>query len=91
MPILKTSEKLGEILVKSQLVSAEQLGRALEVQRGTNRRIGEVLVELGLITELDIAQALSRQRGGGGERRSLPRTPPPASIWCCRSRATWTR
>ncbi len=63
MSILKTTEKLGEILIKSHLVSPEQLSRALEVQRGTNKRVGEVLIELGLITELDIAQALSRQLG----------------------------
>jgi len=63
MPMLKTAEKLGEILVKSGLISKDQLGKALEVQRGTTRRIGEVLVELGLITEHEIATALSRQLG----------------------------
>ncbi len=63
MPILKTAERIGEILVKSGLISAEQLGRALEVQRGTTKRIGEVLVELGLASEAEIAQALSRQLG----------------------------
>ena len=61
--MLKTTEKLGEILLKIRLVSEEQLAKALDVQRGTTRRIGEVLVELGLTTELDIASALSEQLG----------------------------
>jgi len=61
--MLKTAEKLGELLIQHGLLSEEQLAKALEVQRGTTKRIGEVLVELGLTTELDIASALSRQLG----------------------------
>ena len=63
MPMLKTTEKFGEILIKSGVVAPEQLAKALEVQRGTTKRIGEVLVELRLTTEMDIASALSRQLG----------------------------
>ena len=63
MSMLKTSEKLGEILVKGRSLTKDQLTKALEVQRGTNKRIGEVLVELGLVTELDIASTLSKQLG----------------------------
>lgn len=63
MAFLKTGDKLGTILIRAGLVTEEQLGKALEVQRGTTKRIGEVLVELGLTTELDIASALSRQLG----------------------------
>ncbi len=63
MPILKTTEKIGEILIKSGLLTEEQLGKALELQRGTTKRIGEVLVELNLVTELDMATALSKQLG----------------------------
>ncbi len=63
MALLKTQEKLGEILVRSGLVAPEQLAKALEVQRGTTKLIGEVLVELGLVTEVDIAMALSKQLG----------------------------
>ncbi len=61
--MLKTTEKLGEILIRSGLVTGEQLAKALEVQRGTTKRIGEILVELGLTTEVDITAALSRQLG----------------------------
>ena len=63
MSMLKTKDKIGELLVKTGLISHEQMAKALEVQRGTSKRIGEVLVELGLVTELDIASALSGQLG----------------------------
>ncbi len=61
--MLKTTEKVGELLIKSGLLSSEQLAKALEVQRGTTKRLGEVLVELALVSELDIATALSKQLG----------------------------
>ena len=61
--MLKTTEKLGEILVKTGVVSEAQMAKALEVQRGSSKRIGEVLVELGLATEVQIATAISKQLG----------------------------
>ena len=61
--MLKTNERVGEILMKGGLLTQEQLLKALEVQRGTTKRLGEVLVELGLITEPDLAYALSQQLG----------------------------
>jgi len=63
MAMLKISEKVGEILIGAGLLTKEQLGKALQVQRGTTKRLGEVLVELGLVSELDIASALSKQLG----------------------------
>ncbi|MBI3997164.1 MAG: Flp pilus assembly complex ATPase component TadA [Candidatus Omnitrophica bacterium] len=63
MSMLKTAEKIGELLLRNGTVTQEQLAKALEVQRGTTKRIGEVLIELGLTTEHDIASALSRQLG----------------------------
>jgi type IV pilus assembly protein PilB len=63
MSILKQGDKIGQILIKSGLITQEQLVKALEVQRGTTKRIGEVLVEIGLLTERDIASVLSKQLG----------------------------
>ena len=63
MPILKQGDKLGQILVKSGLLTQDQIAKALEVQKGTTKRIGEILVDIGLVTELDIASALSKQLG----------------------------
>lgn len=63
MSVLKTTQKIGDLLIKAGVLSKEQLDKALEVQRGTTKRIGEILVELGLATELEIASALSKQLG----------------------------
>ena len=59
--MIRTTEKLGEILKRGGLISDEQLAKALEVQRGTTKHLGDVLVELSLVTEQDIASALSKQ------------------------------
>ncbi|OGX17371.1 MAG: hypothetical protein A2105_04755 [Omnitrophica WOR_2 bacterium GWF2_63_9] len=63
MAMVKLGDKLGNILVKSGLITQEQLGKALALQQGTTKRIGELLIELGLVTELDITIALSKQLG----------------------------
>ena len=63
MAILKTTEKLGEILIRSGLITREQFAKALEVQRGTKKQVGEILVELRLVTDLDLAMAFSKQLG----------------------------
>lgn len=46
----KAKERLGGLLVRAGLLSAEQLGQALETQQRTLRRLGDVLVELGMVT-----------------------------------------
>ncbi len=61
--MLKTTEKLGEMLIRGGLISKDQLAKALEVQRGTTKRIGAILVELGVTTDREIASALSKQLG----------------------------
>jgi hypothetical protein len=57
---------LGALLVyKYQVISEEQLERALEQQRreGRNkRRIGEILLDMGLISGADLQAALDYQR-----------------------------
>ncbi|MGE0267222.1 MAG: GspE/PulE family protein [Candidatus Omnitrophota bacterium] len=55
--------KLGEILVEQGFITAEQLKKAIEVQKQEKGRIGEVLVKLGIITEEDMTNALGSQLG----------------------------
>ncbi len=55
--------KLGEMLLKAGLVSAEQLEEALGAQRKTGEKLGYVLVHLGYVREDDITQLLSEQYG----------------------------
>jgi type IV pilus assembly protein PilB len=57
------SSRLGEILVKDSLISADQLKQALEYQRKNGGRLGTCLVKLGLVSDDDITAVLSRQYG----------------------------
>ena len=53
--------RLGELLVRQQLLSAEQLGAALERQRASGLKLGRTLVDLGFVSEEQICGALARQ------------------------------
>ncbi len=55
--------RLGELLVKSGLITSEQLAQALEHQKKTGGRLGSCLVSLGFTTDEDITTFLSRQYG----------------------------
>src|SRR5216684_3807153 len=57
------SSRLGEILVKDSLISADQLKQALEYQKKNGGRLGTCLVKLGLVSDEDITAVLSRQYG----------------------------
>jgi type IV pilus assembly protein PilB len=61
-PAIKT-RKLGEILLNHNLITKEQLAKAIEEQKKTGKRMAEVLTELGLVSEEDLARALSAQLG----------------------------
>jgi type IV pilus assembly protein PilB len=53
--------RLGELLVRAGLVTAEQLEEALAEQRRNGRRLGSLLVESGLVSETQVTQILSQQ------------------------------
>lgn len=55
--------RLGELLVKSKLISEDQLQEALKMQNERGGKLGEALVGLGLITDQDITEVLSQQFG----------------------------
>lgn len=59
----RIGKKLGEILIRSDLITEEQLQRALDFQRGEGGLLGEILVKLGYVNEYDIVQALTVQYG----------------------------
>jgi type IV pilus assembly protein PilB len=70
--------RIGEVLVNSGVISAEQLDQALAEQgavpAGTpRRRVGSVIVDMGFATEAQVAQALARALGF--ELVDLSRTP----------------
>jgi type IV pilus assembly protein PilB len=55
--------KLGELLVKAQIVTPQQLDKALAEQRASGGKLGEVLQRLAFVTEDDIIECLSHQYG----------------------------
>jgi type IV pilus assembly protein PilB len=57
------SGRLGELLVRENLISLQQLQKAQEEQKKTGGRIGSLLVRQGAIAEHDLTNFLSKQYG----------------------------
>lgn len=59
------SQRLGDLLVKEKVITAEQLDRALKAQKeaGGRSRLGSTLVQLGYVTDEEVTNFLSRQYG----------------------------
>ena len=51
------------MLVDIQLITEEQLGEALKLQKGSGKRLGTVLIDNGFITEAQLIDALCIQLG----------------------------
>lgn len=61
--LISKKQLLGQILIKRNLISQDQLKEALETQKREGGFLGEVLVRMGYITERDIVVALIVQCG----------------------------
>ncbi len=57
------SAKLGEILVRENLITSQQLRETLEYQREHGGRLGSNLVKLGFVSDDVVTAVLSRQYG----------------------------
>jgi len=57
------SARLGEILVKENLINQDQLKKALDFQKQNGGRLGAVLVKMGIVTDDEVTAVLSRQYG----------------------------
>ena len=53
--------RLGEILISRGLISADDVERALELQRDRGDKIGKILVDLGYVAMRDVMAALADQ------------------------------
>jgi type IV pilus assembly protein PilB len=63
IPEVYMSEKLGELLVKSNFITSQQLGKALEDQKASGGKLGDSLIRLGLVKEGELVGFLSKQYG----------------------------
>ncbi len=57
------AERLGELLVRKNLITPEQLQGALREQKASGSRLGTTLTKLGLVDEGDLTRVLSEQYG----------------------------
>src|SRR6201985_3365831 len=57
------SQRLGDLLVREKVITAEQLERALKEQGTNGTRLGAALVKLGFLSDDDVTNFLSRQYG----------------------------
>ena len=65
MSPLRKKEKIGELLLRTGLISSEQLQQALSFQlnQGKNKALGQILLELGYINNDNIILVLAIQSG----------------------------
>ena len=59
----RPSSRLGELLVKENVITPIQLKNALDAQRGSGARLGHELARLGYIEESELTSFLSKQYG----------------------------
>jgi len=53
--------KIGEILLRKQLISQAQLDQAIEIQASCRQKLGELLIFQGWIQQDDLEVALREQ------------------------------
>jgi len=59
--ISPAEKRVGELLLQEELISADQLEKALEEQSRNGTRIGYCVVSMGFVSESDLTRVLSRQ------------------------------
>ena len=57
------SDRIGELLVRENLISTEQLRQAQTDQRSTGKRLAYSLTKLGILQETELTDFLSKQYG----------------------------
>lgn len=57
----KARDRLGSMMLRAELLSRDQLDRALEEQRRTLRRLGDILVDLGYVTREQLREMTALQ------------------------------
>ncbi len=59
--MVKSKLRLGDILVNHNIITEEQLQKALELQKGTGQKLGSVLIMQGWLTEEQLFVVLEEQ------------------------------
>jgi type IV pilus assembly protein PilB len=61
VPTPTSTERIGEILFREGVITAEQLTKALQEQKQNGTRIGYNLVKLGFVQEIELTKMLAKQ------------------------------
>ena len=61
VPNTLSPDRIGDLLFREGLITADQLSRALQEQKQTGMRIGYSLVKLGFVHEIELTKILARQ------------------------------
>ncbi len=62
-PRRRKAQKLGEYFRSEEMITEEELAKALRLKNNDNSMIGMAMVRLGLVSERDIAEALATMAG----------------------------
>jgi hypothetical protein len=57
----KARERLGNMLVRADIITDDELAHALDVQQKSLRRLGDILVELGFVSKQDLREMTALQ------------------------------
>ncbi|MHC4832176.1 MAG: GspE/PulE/PilB domain-containing protein, partial [Planctomycetota bacterium] len=58
-----SADRIGELLVRENLISTEELQQAKVDQRNTGKRLAYSLTKLGILAETELTEFLSKQYG----------------------------
>src|SRR5262245_21894706 len=61
VPTPTSSERIGDILFREGIITAEQLANALQEQKQNGTRVGYNLVKLGFVQEIELTKMLAKQ------------------------------
>ena len=61
MAVTKLKMRLGDLLVREQIITDRQLTDALNAQRDTGSKLGDTLIDLGHIKEKQLLRFLAQQ------------------------------
>ena len=64
--MLASGNKLGQVLIESGEITAEDLEGALAAQSKTKEKLGETLVSLGILSHTTLVKALAAKLGVPG-------------------------
>ena len=56
-------QKVGDILVYQNIITNDELEKALNEQKQSNEKLGQILINQGVITEYQLVEPYSQQMG----------------------------